>query len=224
MDIQSISLKNVSKKFYDRDIFKEISCTLYAGQSYAITGSSGSGKSTLLNIIAGFMQPTTGAVYFNNDQLFSMSDAKYDQLRSHVFGFVFQEAHLLPELTVLENVALSLLINGYTYNIAYAQSREILISMNLEAYAQHYPYQLSGGQQQRVALARALVKKPIFLCADEPTGNLDAQTALHVVDLLITCCTSYGVGLIISSHDTMLMNRMQTVFMLQSGLFLKKEF
>lgn len=223
MSIQSIALENVSKKFYDRNIFKKVSCTFYTGRSYAITGNSGSGKSTLLNIIIGFIPPTTGQVCFNNRGLSQLARSEYDRIRSHSFGFVSQEAQLLPELTVIENIMLSLLIGGYSFAYAYSQAQELLSLIELDAYAEYYPYQLSGGQQQRVSLARALIKRPAFLCADEPTGNLDAQTAQHIVDLLLTCCSSYGVGLIISSHDIMLMNRMQTIFVLQSGLLVEKD-
>lgn len=209
-----IELKNISQSFKTNQsrvtLFKDLNLSISQGESYAITGPSGTGKSSLLMLISGLEQATTGqAVYVKGEQSKSL-----DFLRSDI-GFIFQQFHLLPELTALNNVALPLKLRGDKQ--ALAKAKLWLKKVGLSLRMDHKPSELSGGEQQRVAIARALVFKPKFIFADEPTGNLDQQSATQIADLLFTCCQENNAALVIVTHSDVLANRAQHIFSLADG-------
>lgn len=185
-------------------ILDNISLTINSGESLAIMGQSGSGKTTLLGILAGLEKPTAGKILWDHHNLSQLSEDKRAQLRLGQVGFVFQNFQLLPHLTALENVniALELSCNKPKLN----QARLLLETLGLKDRLHHYPRQLSGGEQQRVALARAYVIEPKLLFADEPTGNLDWQSASLVRELLLSLQKKNKTTLIIATHDDSLAN------------------
>lgn len=209
-----IELKNVSQSFQLNDeaitLFEQLDLSIYQGQSYAITGPSGAGKSSLMLLASGLEKPSTGRVaYVQNNQIKMM-----DELREDV-GFIFQQFHLLPELTALINVALPLKLRGD--NQAIEKAKLWLDKVGLSHRENHKPSELSGGEQQRVAIARALVFNPKFIFADEPTGNLDPKSAEEVTNVLINCCQENNAGLVIVTHSNELANRAQHIFSLAHG-------
>ncbi len=192
------------------DLFRDLNLSIEQGHSYAITGPSGSGKSTLLMLMSGLEQPSGGkGIYVVDERTHPLSDLRRD------IGFVFQQFHLLPELSALHNVALPLKLRGVKH--AERQAKQWLEEVGLSHRLSHKPHQLSGGEQQRVAIARALVFEPKFIFADEPTGNLDNQSADDIADLLFSCCQRYGAGLVIVTHSESLAARAQQVFHFQNG-------
>ncbi len=170
-----LALNSVTKAFGDtqrRVVLRDICLTIGAGEYVAIMGESGVGKSTLLNLIAGLDRPDSGQVMFAGQELGALSDDQTTRLRRRQMGFVFQAFHVLPHLSVVQNVALPLLLNGVRQREAQACARAILAEVGLAGRDESMPHELSGGELQRVAIARALVHKPALLLADEPTGNL----------------------------------------------------
>jgi putative ABC transport system ATP-binding protein len=186
-------------------ILSDANFTVMAGESLAIVGASGSGKSTLLGLLAGLDVPSSGTVMLNGTDLFALDEDGRARLRGALAGFVFQSFQLLPALSALENVMLPLELQG----VADARSRadESLRQVGLTARAHHLPKHLSGGEQQRVALARAFVVHPKILFADEPTGNLDAETGSQVIDLMFELNRAQGTTLILVTHDESLAGR-----------------
>jgi len=182
-----LKVRDLSKSFggaRPRDVLRDISLEIRRGEYVAIVGESGVGKSTLLNLIAGLDSPDRGSIALEGTDLALLDDAGRTLLRRGRIGFVFQAFHLLPHLTVAQNVALPLSLIGMNPAQAQARLADILAAVGLAAAAGAYPRELSGGEMQRVAIARALVHRPLLLLADEPTGNLDAETAKQVLALL----------------------------------------
>jgi putative ABC transport system ATP-binding protein len=182
-------------------LFQHLDFSLGVGQQAALRGESGVGKSTLLNLIAGLDQPSTGRVFFDGVDLASMSDAQRLALRRQSIGFVFQAFHLLPHLSAIQNVMVPCLLAGMSVGQASARASELLNQLGIAARAQALPGELSGGEQQRVALARAVVHSPKLILADEPTGNLDPQTADRALELLVQCCKQNNAALLMVTHS-----------------------
>lgn len=198
-------------------VLREVSAHFFQGSTYAIKGASGSGKSTLLHILAGLDTPSQGTVLLDGVAYSDMSDAQVIRTRNEHIGLVFQLPYLIKELSVIENIMMPQLVGGKSYQEAHAHAASLLQRVGLQEKSDALPSSLSGGQQQRVAILRALINKPLFLLADEPTGNLDEKTAAGIVDFLLECHAQWGMGMIISSHDPYLAERMETVYTLHEG-------
>ena len=178
------------------------------GEKVAIIGQSGCGKSTLLNLIAGLDKSSTGDVLINNSNIAKLNEKDRTELRSKNLGFVYQFHHLLNDFSSLYNVSLPLLIKGIDKRKAVRLAEDILKKVGLEKRLKHKPSQLSGGERQRVAIARAMISEPACLLADEPTGNLDANNAKDVLDLIIELNDSKRTALLIVTHDLSIANMM----------------
>ena len=196
-------------------VLHEVSFALAAGDTFAIVGPSGSGKTTLLGLCAGLDRATSGSVWVNNIQLDNLSEDERAAVRNQHVGFIFQNFQLLPTLTAIENVLVPLELRGQRG--ATKTARELLDRVGLAARANHYPAQLSGGEQQRVSLARAFANRPAVLFADEPTGNLDPDTAEKVVNLLFELNREAGTTLVLVTHDMELAAKTQRVLRLRGG-------
>jgi lipoprotein-releasing system ATP-binding protein len=199
------------------DVLKGISFELKAGQMTALVGSSGSGKSTLLHIAGLLDHPTSGQVLLEGQSCWDESDATRTQLRRDAIGFVYQFHHLLPEFTAAENIMLPQVLAGQSWENAHVRAMELLASLNLTDRSHHRPSQLSGGEQQRVAVLRALANKPKLLLADEPTGNLDEETAHKVFHEMMTLVRAHGVTALIATHDMSLAQKMDRIIQLKGG-------
>ncbi len=186
-----------------------------------VLGRSGSGKTTLLSLAGGLDRADAGDVVVAGQELSALSDSGLNAFRQHTVGWVFQTSGLLPLLTALENVALALRLQGRPEADCWVAARGALRSVGLEARAQHRTYELSGGEQQRVALARALAKRPRLLLADEPTGQLDTETAGSVMALLRTA-PGNGVAVLIAGHDPALTERADRVLVMKDGRLLPR--
>lgn len=202
------------------DVLCGVSLSVAAGETVAITGMSGAGKSTLLHILGGLDRPTSGCVRFHGKNLYTMSERERSAVRARRAGFVFQAYHLLPELTVKENVLLPALgFHGAFLRGARLRARamDLLRLVGLEARAGHRPNELSGGEQQRVALARALMNEPELLLADEPTGNLDSQTGEDVLRLLFDLVEHRRLTLLMVTHNEAVAARCSRNIVLRDG-------
>lgn len=214
--VQAISLtKHVKSSDTQLTILQDINLEVSIGEAVSIVGASGSGKSTLLGLLAGLDIPSSGKVYLNGEDIFSLSEDGRAELRGCLLGFVFQSFQLLPVLTALENVMLPLELTGIS-NVRKI-ALELLGRVGLEARINHYPKQLSGGEQQRVAIARAYVTHPKLLLADEPTGNLDSSTGDQIVDLMFELNRERGTTLILVTHDESISSRCTRKIQLASG-------
>ncbi len=209
---------NVSKTFTHKGIQTTIlqSCSLLLerGTTCSIMGKSGSGKSTFMHLLAGFDKPTSGTVFFNGHLVYKFEP----QERARYSTFVPQRPFFIKELTVFENIALAGSIVNMPQKKIEENTLEFLKEFDLLAYKDAYIGELSGGQQQRVALARALVVEPECLLADEPTGSLDEQTGMHLLEVLLRCVKKWHMSLVISTHNEAIANKMELVFLLKDGI------
>lgn len=203
------------------DVLRGVSIAVQAGETVAITGKSGAGKSTLLHILGGLDRPTSGRVLFDGRDVYAAGERERSAMRASRIGFVFQAYHLLPELTVRENVLLPALgLRGAFLRGGRVRARamELLEMVGLSARAAHRPNELSGGEQQRVALARALMNEPRLLLADEPTGNLDSRTGDDVLRLLFGLVADRGLTLLMVTHNDDVAARCSRTIVLRDGL------
>lgn len=208
--------KTVSTNQEHLTILKEVNLEIKSGESVAIVGTSGAGKSTLMTLLAGLDTPTQGEVELLGQSLSKLDDEARAAIRSESVGFVFQSFLLIPSLSALENVTLPCLLKGEKEDIERAKS--LLVSVGLEHRMHHSPSQLSGGEQQRVALARAFMINPKVLFADEPTGNLDQETAAKVVELLFELNKQHGTTLVLVTHDPALAAQCDRTLRMQAGM------
>jgi lipoprotein-releasing system ATP-binding protein len=199
-------------------VLNGVNLKIAPGEMVAIVGPSGTGKSTLLHLLAALDRPTSGAVYFNASALELGQDEAVAQFRNRRIGFVWQRHHLMADFTAAENVAMPLLMRGCPYNQALATAEGWLGEVGLAARAQHRGAELSGGEQQRVAVARALVNDPAVLLADEPTGDLDEQNAVVLMDLIERLHRTHRLTSVLATHNPVLAGRCDRVFRLERGM------
>ncbi len=203
------------------EVLHGVDARFVQGKTYAITGVSGSGKSTFMHLLAGLDTPDQGAVLFDGRPLSSFSQQEKEHFLNFSIGLAFQAPYLIQELSVIENVILKGMIAGTEKEHCIEQAQELLRRVGLEHKDQAHVSSLSGGQQQRVALARALFNKPAFFLADEPTGNLDHETAKLVIGVLLECQRDWSMGLIVSSHDPYVAQTMHEIFHMSDGVLKK---
>ena len=217
-----LSVRKLCKSFSGpraKTVLREISLDLGAGDFVAVMGESGIGKSTLLNLVAGLERPDSGQVLFDGADLCALDDDALTLVRRKHMGFVFQAFHILPYLTVAQNVALPLALNGAPNAKIPSRVAAMLEAVKLGERGDSLPRELSGGEMQRVAIARALVHKPRLVFADEPTGNLDPESAKDVLALLRECVKGKGAGGILVTHSTAAAKTADRIYVLtQSGL------
>ncbi|MEM9549384.1 MAG: ABC transporter ATP-binding protein [Bacteroidota bacterium] len=215
-----LDVKEVFKiyKSVNRDltVLDNINFSIHKGEIVSVVGPSGSGKTTLLGLCAGLDSPTSGEISLAGELMSSMTENEKAELRNRRIGFIFQNFQLLPTLTALENVMIPLELQGRAKG-AVDKAKALLSRVGLEGRFNHYPSQLSGGEQQRVSLARAFSNDPEILFADEPTGNLDAETGAIVESLLFDLNTEKNTTLIIVTHDMELANKTQRIIRLKGG-------
>ncbi len=212
-----LKISNLSKDFGKLQVLRNVSFSFSSGTSVAITGPSGSGKSTLLHIIGTLEKPSNGQVEINGTDPFELSEPELARYRNAVIGFVFQDHHLLPQYSVLENVLIPTLAFKQQPD-ATQLAQELLNQVGLSDRMSHRPAELSGGERQRVAIARALINKPSILLCDEPTGNLDATTAATVADLLFELHHIERNILIVVTHNLELAGRFENRLKLADGV------
>jgi len=215
-------VEHLSKIFKSGDetltVLKDVSFAVEEGSACAIVGPSGSGKTTLIAICAGLERPSQGSVTFNGHPMHLSTEEELARIRNRFIGFVFQTFQLLPSLTAIENVMVPAEIRGE--NHARERAAELLRRVGLGDRLRHYPIQLSGGEQQRVAIARAFMNRPKMLFADEPTGNLDTETAGEIAQLIFELNATTGTTLVLVTHDRELTQQAGRVVSLKGGMVL----
>jgi putative ABC transport system ATP-binding protein len=221
MLLPAVELRGLTKLYREGDgertVLRDVSATLWLGEIAVLVGRSGSGKSTLLNLISGIDRPTAGTVLVNGTDLTSLDERARTLFRREHIGFIFQFFNLVPLLTVEENLLLPLELVGRGDAAGRARARELLDRVGLGDRRRAYPDRLSGGEQQRVAVARALVHDPVLVLADEPTGNLDAETAKVVLSLLDQLVREMGKTVVMATHSSEVVGAADRVFLIQHG-------
>jgi putative ABC transport system ATP-binding protein len=202
---------------HELTVLKDVSLSLDAGDTLAIVGPSGSGKTTLLGLCAGLDDASAGSVELDGEAIEAMDQDARAALRNRLVGFVFQSFQLIPTLTAMENVLVPLELRGESGREIQKEAERLLTEVGLGDRLDHYPLQLSGGEQQRVALARAFIHRPKILFADEPTGNLDAETSAPIVEMLFRLNREAGTALVLVTHDPALAAKARRVVTMSGG-------
>lgn len=205
------------------EVLKGVDLQIHAGQRVAVMGASGSGKSTMMHLLGGLEKPSSGQVFLDGFDLQAIGSGRLGQLRNSSLGFIYQFHHLLGEFTVLENVAMPLLIGKTSIKDAQIKATELLKRVGLGHRIEHKPGELSGGERQRAAVARALINKPKCVLADEPTGNLDSKTAEQIYQLMLELNQELQVSFLVVTHDPDLASRMDHVLHMEDGLIVDME-
>jgi putative ABC transport system ATP-binding protein len=222
----AVELRKVSKSYreaeLERVVLRDVSVTIASGEIAVLVGRSGSGKSTLLNVIAGIDRPSAGTVLVDGTDLTALDEQARTRFRRRHIGFVFQFFNLIPLLTVEENLLLPLELNGRADPAGVARARALLERVGLGGRGDSFPDRLSGGEQQRVAIARALVHEPALILADEPTGNLDAETAAGVLELLDTLAREAGRTVLMVTHSREVVGVADRIFTIQRGALVER--
>jgi len=224
-----IQIQNLSKHYnigkQSIAVLKDINLSIHQGEFLSIIGPSGSGKSTLLHLLGGLDQPSHGCIIIDEQNIGKLSDQAKSTFRNQKIGFVFQDFHLLENLTVEENIGLPLMIRSGKNNLTPAEQtkvKQIIKELDLSHRAKHRPSEISGGQKQRVAIGRALVNDPEIILADEPTGNLDAETAHQIINLLKKIHQEKHITLIIITHDEHIAKSADHIIQIQDGQIIKR--
>lgn len=216
-----LSVENLHRVYEQADnklhVLHGVSFNINAGEMVALVGQSGSGKSTLLQCVGLLDTPTSGSISIGANKANNLNENQRTALRRETIGFVYQAHHLLPEFTALENVILPMMIAGHSKSAAAERAGKMLEALGLGHRTDHRPARLSGGEQQRVAIARALANRPKLLLTDEPTGNLDPETAEGVFKMLETLVRKTGVAMLMATHNPELAARMDRTLRLQGG-------
>ncbi len=222
-----LSCRAISKTYreggLDTQVLNGVDLDVAVGEFVAIVGTSGSGKSTLLHILGALDSTSAGDVTLLGQSLLNCSANKQAKLRNQHIGFVYQFHHLLADFSAWENVAMPLMIGGVKPQQAQLQAQEMLAKVGLSHRLQHRPAELSGGERQRVAIARALINQPDIVLADEPTGNLDHNTALEIYDLLRTLNRDFGTAFLVVTHDQQLAHKMDKQYSMQDGVLSRSQ-
>ena len=220
-----IEIKGLSKIFLqgNQKIYgiRNANLSIEKGTFMSVIGRSGSGKSTFLNLVGGIENPTSGEVFFDGKSIHQFKDKELTKFRNQHIGYVFQQYHLLKELTVLENIRLPLDIGRKAYDHSYEE--ELLDLLGLKDRTDFYPSQLSGGQQQRVSIGRALINEPAFILADEPTGNLDSKTSREILDILKFTNQKYKQTILLVTHDEKIALQANRIITIGDGKIIKDE-
>lgn len=218
-----LSASNLSKKYGQLTVLKQVSLNIQKGEFITIVGPSGAGKSTLLHLLGGLDVPDEGQVTIMNQSLFNLPNKKQFAFRNKNMGFVFQFHHLLPEFSALENVSMPLWISGVPRAEVKQRATDLLSDVGMGERLDHKPAALSGGEQQRVAIARAIIARPAIIFADEPTGNLDTANAALVHELFLELRKRYDLTFVIVTHNEHLAELADRTFYMQDGRIVKED-
>lgn len=215
-----ISGKNIHKSYGQLEVLKGIDIVITKGEIVSVVGASGAGKTTLLQILGTLDKPTSGSIYFDNQDIATLNEKRLASFRNNNIGFVFQFHHLLPEFTALENLCIPAYIAGLPEKDAKLRAKELLEFLHLTNRADHKPSALSGGEQQRIAVARALMNHPSVILADEPSGNLDSANAKELHQLFFTLRKEFNQTFVIVTHNQELADMSDRKLMMVDGRIL----